>query len=299
MNLRPLRILGIVAALSLLWSCNAEHQAGPSSGSVVRVGSKNFTESIVVAEIYAQALEAAGIKVERKFNLGSTQIAMAALRRGDIDLYPEYTGTGLIDVLHQAPIRDEAALYAKVQTEFAKQHLTWLHPSPMNDSQGLATTAAISKKYHLKTLRDCSKLAPQLRFGSIPEFLSRADALPGLQKFYGGFKFKDIKTYDIGLKYQALQNGGADVVTAFTTDGLIASMHLVLLADDKHFWPPYHVAPVVRDDTLKKTPEIATALDAISAKITDDAARSMNYAVDGQHQEAADVAAAFLKKNSH
>ena len=298
MTLRPFPIFGMILALGLLLGCSTANQTTTSGAGTVRVGSKNFTESIIVAEIYAQALEAAGVKVERKFNLGSTQIAMAALRRGDIDLYPEYTGTGLIDVLHQAPIRDEAALYAKVQTEFAKQHLTWLRPSPMNDSQGLATTAAVSGKYHLKTLSDCSKLAAQLRFGSIPEFLSRADALPGLQKFYGGFKFKDVKTYDIGLKYQALQNGGADVVTAFTTDGLIGAMHLVLLVDDKHFWPPYHVAPVVRDDTLKTVPQIATALDAISAKITDDAARSMNYAVDGQHQEAADVAAAFLKKNA-
>lgn len=276
------------------------HCAGKNSGNAIRVGSKNFTEAIVVAEIYAQALEAAGMQVERKFNLGSTQIAMAALRRGDIDLYPEYTGTGLIDVLHKPPMRDANALYATVKDAFAKQfNLTWLDPSPMNDSQGLATTAAISQKYKIRTLSQLSAAAPQLRLGSIPEFLSRADALPGLQKFYGGFHFKDVKTYDIGLKYKALESGAADVVTAFTTDAQIGAAHLVVLQDDKHFWPEYHIAPVVRNDALKKFPKIAPALNAIAPKLTDQVVRSLNAAVDIEKQEAGDAASTFMKAQGH
>ncbi|MBV8364331.1 MAG: glycine/betaine ABC transporter substrate-binding protein [Candidatus Eremiobacteraeota bacterium] len=265
-------------------------------GNAIVVGSKNFTEEFIIAEIYAQALEHAGLRVVRKFDLGSTQIAMAALRRGDIDLYPEYTGTALIDVLHLPPMRDANALYQRVSSEFARRYaLRWLQPSPMNDSQGLATTQAIAKQYGLATLSKLSSLAPQLRLGAIPEFLSRADALPGLQKFYGGFRFKDVKTYDIGLKYRALLHGDADVVTAFTTDGALAANNLVVLKDDKHFWPEYHIAPVVRIDALKRAPQIAGILNRISPAIDDATARSMNYAVDVKKQDSADVAAAFLK----
>ena len=287
--------LAMLGAALLLPQCSAR-----VGGNTIRVGSKNFTEEFIVAELYALALENAGLTVERKFNLGATQIAMAALRRGDIDLYPEYTGTGLIDVLHRPPLRDAKAVFTLVRAEFKKQFgLTWLEPSPMNDSQGLATTHAISQKYNLRTLSQLSRLAPQLRLGAVPEFLSRADALPGLQKFYGGFHFKDVKTYDIGLKYQALVNGQADVVTAFTTDALIAADHLVVLDDDRHFWPEYHVAPVVRDDALKKYPKIQPALEKISALITNPAILLMNAAVDVEKQEASDVAAAFFKAHYH
>lgn len=295
MTITRLRAVALIGA-----SLALPHCAGKSTGSAIRVGSKNFTEAIVVAEIYAQALEAAGMQVERKFNLGSTQIAMAALRRGDIDLYPEYTGTGLIDVLHKPPVRDAKAVYATVKDLFAKQFdLIWLDPSPMNDSQGLATSAAVSQKYNLRTLSELSKAAPQLRLGAIPEFLSRADALPGLQKFYGGFHFKDVKTYDIGLKYKALESGAADVVTAFTTDAQIGAAHLVVLQDDKHFWPEYHIAPVVRNDALKKFPKIAPALNALAPKLTDSVVRSLNAAVDIQKQEPADAASAFMKAQGH
>jgi len=268
-------------------------------GNAIVIGSKNFTEEFIIAEIYAQTLEGAGLRVVRKFDLGSTQIAMAALRRGDIDLYPEYTGTALIDVLHLPPMRDADALYRRVREDFEKRYaLRWLQPSPMNDSQGLATTQAISKQYNLATLSQLSRLAPQLRLGAIPEFLSRADALPGLQKFYGGFQFKDVKTYDIGLKYRALLHGDADVVTAFTTDGAIAANNLVVLKDDKHFWPEYHIAPVVRVDALRRSPGIAPALNRIAPAIDDAAARAMNYAVDIKKEDSADVAAAFLKDHT-
>ncbi len=271
-------------------------QCSSRRGNAVAVGSKNFTEEFIIAEIYAQALERAGLTVVRKFNLGSTQIAMTALRRGDIDLYPEYTGTALIDVLHLPPMHDPQALYRRVSDEFATRFaLRWLRPSPMNDSQGLATTQSISKQYGIATLSQLSRVASQLRLGAIPEFLSRADALPGLQKYYGGFRFKDVKTYDIGLKYQALLHGDADIVTAFTTDGALAANNLVVLKDDKHFWPEYHIAPVVRIDALRRAPAIAAALNRIAPAISDAAARSMNYAVDVKKQDSADVASAFLK----
>ncbi|MDQ2991742.1 MAG: hypothetical protein M3R30_02830 [Candidatus Eremiobacteraeota bacterium] len=295
MNLTRAHVLGLIGATALLPSCSG------GSGTAIRIGSKNFTEEYAVAEIYAQALEAKGFKVDRsKFDLGSTQIAMAALQRGDIDLYPEYTGTGLLDVLHLPAMRDANAIYRTVRDAYAKRyHLTWLTPSPMNDSQALATTKAIAEKYAITTLSKLSTLAPQLRLATIPEFTSRADGLPGLQKFYGGFKFKDVKTYDIGLKYDALLQGSADIATAFTTDGAIAANDLVIVIDDRHFWPAYNVAPVVRDDVLAKHPQIATVLNAVSPLITDVAARQMNFAIEHDKADPAEVAAKFLKEHAH
>lgn len=285
--------LAAIGATLLLPACGAKN------GNAVRVGSKNFTEDAIVAEIYAQTLERAGMQVERHMDLGSVQIALAAMQHGDIDLYPEYTGTGLIDVLHLPVIRDPAALYRTVKTAFERRYgITWLRPAPMNDSQGMATTGTVSQRYRLTTLSQLARLAPQLRLATIAEFLARPDGLPGLQKFYGGFVFKSVHTYDIGLKYDALLHGDADVATAFTTDGQIGADNLVLLEDDKRFWPGYHVAPIVRDAALARHPQIAPVLDRVSALITTQAARQMNDAVDRDKRDPADVAAAFLREHA-
>jgi osmoprotectant transport system substrate-binding protein len=219
------------------------------------------------------------------------------MERGNIDCYPEYTGTALIDVLHLAPISNPRQAYDVVSREFARRYgLVWLAPSPMNDSQALATTHAISAKRNLLTLSQCARQAPQLRLATIQEFLARPDGLPGLQRFYGGFQFAAIRTYDIALKYRALLEGKADVATAFSTDGTIATSDLVLLDDDRHFWPAYNIAPVVRKATLEKRPDIARVLNRVSAAVTDRAAREMNAAVEGMQQDPADVASAFLAK---
>jgi len=261
----------------------------------VRVGSKNFAESILLAELYAQALEGVGISVERRFDLGSTQIALAALERGDIDCYPEYTGTALIDVLHHAPMSDGSAILALLRTAFQSRYrATWLTPAPMNDSQALATTREKSKRLDLTTLSECSRLAPQLRLATIQEFLARPDGLPGLQRFYGGFHFASIRTYDIALKYEALLTGKADVATAFTTDGTIAAQGLVVLRDDRHFWPAYHAAPVVREATLLRYPKLRETLDTLSARLSTQAVSSMNERIEAEQATPAAVARAFL-----
>lgn len=279
-------------ALALLGSSLALVRCG--GRPAVRIGSKNFTESIVVAEIYAQTLERAHLAVERRFNLGSTEIAMAAIRRGDIDCYPEYTGTALLEVLRLPPMRDAAEIYATVARDFAARYdLIWLDRSPMNDTQALATTAAIARARRLTTLSEAAVQAPRLRLATIQEFLARADGLPGLQRFYGGFRFESIHTYAIALKYRALLAGEADVASAFSTDGAIARHDLVVLRDDKHFWPAYNVAPVVRRDLLTRFPQIRGALNAIAPRITDSRAQQMNAAVEGG-ADPADVARAFL-----
>jgi osmoprotectant transport system substrate-binding protein len=280
----------LVGATPLLARCGLP-------GSTLGVGSKNFTESFVIAEIYAQSLEAAGLRVDRLFNLGSTQIAIAAMQRGNIDLYPEYTGTALIDVLHRAPIHDPRLAFETVAREFKRRYdIVWLDPSPMNNSQALATTRAVAARYHLATLSDVARAAPHLRLATIQEFLARADGLPGLQKFYGGFQFLEVRTYDIALKYQALLTGKADVASAFTTDGAIDVDALLLLRDDRQFWSAYNVAPIVRQAALTAYPSLANILNAVSPAITDRAARAMNAAVENDQQDPADVAAAFLSK---
>jgi osmoprotectant transport system substrate-binding protein len=293
MRMSRARALGVLAAAAALPAC-------ARFGSNVRVGSKNFTESILIAEVYAQALEAQGFRVDRRLNLGSTQIALAAIQRGDIDVYPEYTGTALIDVLHMTPPADPKTVYAIVKDGFSQRYgLLWLKPSPMNDSQGLATTVAVAKRSNLSTLSQLSRLAPQLRLATIQEFLARPDGLPGLQKAYGGFHFKEVRTYDIGLKYEALLEGRADVATAFTTDGAIVANNLILLEDDKRFWTAYNVAPVLRAAFAQAQPRAVTTLAAVSPLITDAAARHMNYAVEHDKADPSDVVSAFLRNAAH
>lgn len=281
-------VIAMLASAPFLAACALDPDA-------VRVGSKNFTESFVIAEIYAQALERAGVHVQRLFNLGSTQITMAAMRRGNLDCYPEYTGTALIDVLHERPINNPHSAYEAVREAFARRFdLVVLPPSPMNDSQGLATTRRISQRLGLRTLSDAARAAHGLRLATIQEFLARPDGLPGLQRTYGGFHFAEVRTFDIALKYRALLGGQADIATAFTTDGEIATSDLVLLRDDRHFWSAYSVAPVVRRNALAARPVIARTLDAVSPSITDRVVRAMNASVESQGADPADVAAAFL-----
>jgi len=264
----------------------------------VKVGSKNFTEELLLGEMYALLLENKGFGAIRRLNLGGTQIAMASLLRGDIDLYPEYTGTALLTELKMSPLHDRRAVYEIVKREYARRYsLTWLAPAPMNNTQALATTADTSKRLNLKTLSDCARLASQLRLGAVPEFTDRPDGLPGLQRAYGGFHFASIKLIDIGLKYRALLNGDVDVVVAFGTDGQIDAYHLAVLADDKHFFPPYQVAPVLRSSTLQRFPEIANVLNPLSPLLTDAVMRHLNWRVDGQHEEPADVARDFLLRS--
>jgi osmoprotectant transport system substrate-binding protein len=288
MTMTRSQALGVLGA-ALLTGC------GSTPRSTVAVGSKNFTESTLIGELYAQLLEARGLTVERKLNLGGTQIAMAALERGDIDLYPEYTGTALLVALKEPPLPNAAAIYATVKREYAARfHLAWLAPSPMNDTQAIATTPAVAQRFRLRTLSDLAHAASQMRLGAIPEFVNRADALPGLQHAYGGFIFKEIRMFDAGLKYKALLSGDVDVVVAFGTDGQLDADHLLLLEDNKHFWPEYHVAPVVREETLARHPEIRRNLDALAPHLTNGVMRRLNEKIDGEKQDPADVARAFL-----
>jgi osmoprotectant transport system substrate-binding protein len=269
--------------------------ANPQTGATIRVGSKNFTEEFILGEMYAQLLENAGFKVERKMNLGATPVAQQALVNNQLDLYPEYTGTGLLTVLKAPTNSDPQAVYNTVKDGYLKQfNLVWLDQSPMNDTQALAMTQAGAEKYGIKTFSDMVAKANQLVMVGPPEFQEREDGLPGLKKAYGDFTLKGYKAVDPGLRYQALTSGQADVVVAFSTDGEITADHLVLLQDDKHVYPPYHVAPVVRKQVLDANPKIAEVLNALAPKITDGVMSQLNYEVDAGKKEPKDVAHAFL-----
>ncbi len=284
------RALGLVAAGLTLPACSMHIDA-------TAVGSKNFTESLLLGELYAQVIEDNGLPVRRRLDLGGTDIAMAALRRGEIDLYPEYTGTALLVVLKARPRGDAAQTFAYVKAEYENRYgLTWLDPAPMNNTQALATTRKLAARFGLRTLSDVAAKAPQLRLGAVPEFLKRSDGLPGLQRVYGGFHFKSIRLIDFGLKYKALLGGDVDIVVAFGTDGAIVADDLVVMQDDKHLFPPYQVAPVIRQATLKARPQLAGMLNRITPLLTDTVMRTLNNQIDGsQKREPSEVANDFIK----
>jgi osmoprotectant transport system substrate-binding protein len=283
--------LALLAAAPLA-GCGLDHDTS-------KIGSKNFTEALLLGELYAQLLEDAGQKVRRRLDLGGTDIAMEALRRGEIDLYPEYTGTALLVVLRHALVGDAAQTFAYVKQQYATQFgLTWLDPAPMNNTEALATTRALAARYGIRTLSDVAARAPQLRLGAVPEFVKRPDGLPGLQRVYGGFAFKDVKLLDFGLKYQALLAGDVDIVVAFGTDGAIVADDLLVMRDDKHLFPPYQVAPVVRSETLRARPQIATVLNRVAPLLTDRTMQTLNNQIDGpQKREPADVARDFIAQH--
>jgi osmoprotectant transport system substrate-binding protein len=282
--------LGLLAAGLALPACSNQHPA-------VAIGSKNFTESQLLGELYAQVIEDAGHPVRRRLDLGGTDIAMAALRRGEIDLYPEYTGTALLVVLKAQPQGDAVQTFDFVKSEYERLYgLTWLDPAPMNNTQALATTRELATRFGLRTLSDVAVKAPQLRLGAVPEFAKRSDGLPGLQRAYGGFNFKKISLVDFGLKYKALLDGDVDIVVAFGTDGAIVADNLVVMDDDRHFFPPYQVAPVIRLDALKARPELAAILNRVAPLLTDTTMRTLNNSIDGpQKREPGDVARDFIK----
>jgi osmoprotectant transport system substrate-binding protein len=272
-----------------------------ASGKKVVVASKDFPESFIVAEMYATALENAGIPVERKMNLGTVAIVQAAIVKGDVSLYPEYTGTGAGAVLKlQNPPNEPKQLYDLVNSEYQKQFsLTWLDVAPHSNRNGIAVTKAAADKYKLKNLSDLAPVAKELRFASNPEFIgdrSAIDGLKSLQKTYGGFDFKETKQVDIKLRYKALVDGQADACVAFGTDGELAGYGLVWLEDDKNNFGPYQTGPVVRNDILAAYPKIKDILNPITAKLTTEKISALNWSVSGpDKKEPADVAKAFLK----
>ena len=282
------RLLSLGVMLVVVSAC-------ASGGGPIRIGSKDFPEQYILAEMYAALLESNGFTVERKLRLGATPIAHQALLNKEIDLYPEYTSTGLLEVLKLPPLRDRAAIFNTVKSEYEQRfNLTWLESAPFNNSNTFAMTRERSDELGIKTYSDLSQKAAQVALGGPAEFLEREDTR-GLIETYGGFQFREVRQLDANLRYQALLDGDIDVVVAFGTDGQIGGYDLVVLEDDKSFYPPYQAAPVVRMDTLDAYPRIAEVLNRLAPALDDRTMATLNWKVDGPDKEdPAAVASAFL-----
>lgn len=258
---------------------------------MIRVGSKDFTENEIVAELYALALEDAGYEVERIMDISSSVIHTSIVN-DEIDLYPEYTGTGLISILKMDPLTDEQEVFDTVKNAYAGQYdLVWLDYAPANDGQGLFISKKASDEYGITTISELQEHAEKLRFASQGEFDEREDGLPGLEKVYGPFDWASSRVYDNGLKYQVVESDEADVSPAYTTEGHLSETDkFVLLEDDKHVWPPYNLAPVVRSEVLEANPEIEEILKTVNETLDTPTITALNAKVDVDKEEYEDVA---------
>lgn len=270
---------------------------GPRKG-VVTIGSKDFTENILLGEITAQLIEAqTEIRVVRKLNLGGTKVTFDGVRSGTLDMYAEYDGTAYgIHLGHKEPITDPEAVYGQVKREFEERFkLTWSKPFGFNNTYALTVRADDAKRFGIKTNSDLAPHSPQLVFGTTSEFMGRpVDGFTPLAKTYG-FQFKNVQTMTAGLRYPAMQQRAIDVMDAYATDGKLKQFGLVLLADDKRFFPPYKGAMIVRQDTLAKNPGLLEALDRLGGTMTDEIMRDLNYRVEVEGQTVQSVATAFLQ----
>lgn len=258
------------------------------------VGSKAFTESIILSEIVSQWLERAGIPVERRFNLGATNISFEALRSGAVDLYPEYTGTGLIAILHLPPIEDRSAVLETVRREFSTRYdLMWLEPLGFNNTYALAMPESLATRMHVEKVSDLLAHT-DLRAGFASEFLARDDGWPGLEKKYGLHFKHPPGSMEAGLMYQAAADGQLDVISAYSTDGRIQTQRLKVLDDDRAFFPPYEAVVVARRDALLKNPRIEPLLAELRGRITEPEMRRMNAEVDFGDRTATQVATEWL-----
>ena len=262
----------------------------------ITVGSKNFTEQLVLGELLAQYLQSVcRTAVDRRFYLAGTYICQQALLAGRIDVYVEYTGTALAAILKQNASGDSQAVYEQVKADYRRKFgLDVMPPLGFNNSFAMVMRGDDSRRLGVSTLSQLARVAPQMRLGVGYEFLERQDGYQGLVSTYG-LKFAEApRVMDLGLLYRALQNKSADVVAGSNTDGLIAALGLVVLEDDKHYFPPYDAVPIVRPQLLEEYSQMQAAFGLLAGRITADDMRKMNYAVDGQKKDAAVVARRFL-----
>jgi osmoprotectant transport system substrate-binding protein len=290
------RCVGIGSICLLL--CTA---CAPPRSSRITIGAKNFTEQVVLGELLAQEIEAVtGQPVARRFYLAGSYICQQALVNGRIDAYVEYTGTALTAILKQPlpPVgqREQARVFETVRRLYARRYSVRVEPGlGFEDTFAMVVRGDDAQRMNLKTISDAVPHAPQMRLGVGYEFEERPDGLRGLQAAYG-LKFAEApRLMDLGLLYRALSNNQVDMVAGNSTDGPIRALGFVALEDDKHYFPPYEAVPLVREDSLQRHPEIQTAMDRLSGKLTADEVRGMNHAVDGQHRDVAQVVREFRK----
>jgi osmoprotectant transport system substrate-binding protein len=302
-----IRAIPALLALLILAACGNVGDSGGSEGGgggpTITVGSKNFTEQYILGELYAQALAANGFSVEKKLDLGSEQIADKALQNGQIDMYPEYTGTSLVAIqgtdASKVPETPEAT-YQQAKKFYAGRDPadTMLTPAPFNNTYGIFVRKEVAEQYNLKTLADLAEASPKLTFVSFSEFQNRADGYPNMQKNYPGLDFGEVKIVNSigGPIYQGVLQGEGDAGVGFRTDGQLASDELVVMEDPKSIWPFYYPAPVIRSDVLEKNPKMKGILDKVSSSLDEETMRKLNSQVDIEREEPEDVAAEYLQE---
>jgi glycine betaine/choline ABC-type transport system substrate-binding protein len=301
--------LSLVAVLGLLLG-TVTGIAAQNNKPTVTVGSKQFTEQLILGELLAQLLEDAGYPVERQIGLAGTDIVHQALVNDEVDTYVEYTGTGLLAILNMSlpagtptagaaptPVAGADAVYDIVKDEYAKQfNVAWLDPLGFNNTYTLALTQERAAELGVETISDLIAVSGDLTFGATQEFLTRPDGLPGLMETYQGLQFADAQGFDPGLVYQAVDSGDVDVISAFATDGRIPALGLVTLEDDLGFFPPYYAAPLVRQELLDEDPAVADVLNSLAGSLDDQTMADLNAQVDVEGEEPEDVARAFLEE---
>ena len=269
---------------------------GCSRSRPLVVGSKNFTEQLVLGEIVAQQLERRlGKKVERKLDLGGTLLAQQALTSGQIDVYPEYTGTALAAILKLPPLPVASRVLGKVRSEYQRRwNLLWLDPFGFNNSFAMVVRGDDARRGNLRTLSQAARYKTDWVIGFGYEFLQRPDGFAGLVKTYGLQVKGSPKTMDLGLLYQALGQRKVDMVAANATDGMLSALDVRVLQDNKHYFPPYQAAPVVRVDSLAAHPGMRQALDELAGKLNNETMQKLNYQLDGKHRPLSEIARDFL-----
>jgi glycine betaine/choline ABC-type transport system substrate-binding protein len=277
------RALAAALAVSLL-ACSHEPR--------VRVASKNFSEQLILGEIVAQHLEnRLHGHVSRKLDLGGTLLTQQAMVAGDIDVYPEYTGTALTAVLKQKPLKDPKQVLKAVRQGYAQWRLEWLDPLGFENTFAMAIRREVPGP---STLTQAAAAQPW-KLGVGYEFAHREDGLPGLMQTYGLRLSGQVKTMDLGLIYQALTKRQVDMVAGNSTDGVLAFLPITVLADDRHYFPPYECALVVREEAERQFPALRPALDELSGRISSETMRRLNYELDGKHRPAREIARNFLR----
>lgn len=268
-----------------------------ASAKPIIVGSKSFSESKTVSEIYALALEHAGYKVVRKPNI-SNSVVYKVVKTGQIDVYPEYTGTIVEAYLKKNASGKSAPQIAKLAKDGVKKEgLVTFNYAPGDNRQGVGIRTSVAKKYNIKTLSDLQKKANKIRFVSQGEFDKRADALPGMNKKYGKYNFKSQKDYDDSLKYKIMSQGKGDAAPVSTTDGQLATSKFTLLKDNKNLWPPYNLVPLVNKKSAESHPKMEKALNKIDAKLTTKQLTNLNKKVDVDGQNYKTVAKNWYNAN--
>lgn len=295
-KLRPMVTVG-VSALSVLLMISIVLTGWTVAKPTVRLGSKNSTEQLILGEMMAQLIEKkTQLKVERQFNLGTTDIVHRALIKGEIDLYPEYTGTAYLTLLHQTPGPSAAEIYRLVKTVYQEQFgLVWLSPLGFNNSQAVVVRQKFAKQHRLQKISDLAAVAPRLTLAGPAELVVRPDGLPILEKAYQ-LNFAAVKSLNNGLLYDALRDRQVDVIMAATTDARVPAYHLQVLYDDQRVFPAYCVAPVVRAKVLRKHPELSEVLHLLAGLLDEHTMQQLNYQVDILKQPPAQVAQAFLRQ---